>query len=159
ATAAVASGVGYVRTKDALDESEWHRKEAETAGQVATREQQRAVRSEGEARAARAQMLGAVRKTHEIVDAMPVGYIAPGRERAPDPVPALLGWSQVASSEADRFIELYGVFVRNPIADPEVRLEQARAWRRLGFLYFESDRPADTVRAMREAVAAADDLL
>jgi hypothetical protein len=90
---------------------------------------------------------------------MPDGYIVLGRERGRDPVPVLLGWTQVATTEADRLIELYDVFVRTPIADPEVRLEQARAWRRLGFLYFESDRYADTDRAMREAEAAAAEVL
>ena len=50
--------------------------------------------------------------------------------------------SDPLTAQVGVLVELYEEFLREPVADPDVRLEQARAWHRVGFLYAEPDRPA-----------------
>ena len=151
--------VGYVRTSDALEQSELHRIAAENAQAAESEERGRAERGEQDARQALAQTLGAIRKAHEIVDAIPSGYInlVMGQTRRGSVTP-LRGRFEHEMITVERFIDLYEDFLRTPIPNLDARLEQVRSWRRLAYLYLEVGRRDDADRAYSSGVIAARDL-
>jgi len=150
---------GYARTSAALEQSELHRIDAEHAQAAESQERGRAERGEQDARQALAQTLGAIRKAHEIVDAIPSGYInlVMGQTRQASTTP-LRGRFEHEMITVERFIDLYEDFVRTPIPDPDARLEQVRSWRRLAYLYVEVGRRDDADRAFSSGVVAAREL-
>ena len=150
---------GYVRTSAALEQSERDRIAAENAQTAESKERVRAERGEEDARQALVQVLGTIRRAHEIVDSFPRGYIqlVMGQTRR-EAVTAVRGQYEPVMLTVERFIDLYEDFLRKPIPDPDARLEQVRSWRRLGSLYAQTGRPDDAARAYSAGVVAAREL-